>query len=156
MAKKSFLIKFVIFASCYNAFSVGTNNVANVVGPLIGSGDIPILPVLFICACFFGSGSFMFSGPLKTAGDKIVPLGLLTASVISLISGSLMIVASSLGIPQSFVMLKMGAIFAISSLKDGHEATFANPLTKKTLYTWTINPIITFLVSWGLAFVFLK
>jgi sulfate permease len=29
---------FVIIASCYNAFSVGTNNVANAVGPLAGAG----------------------------------------------------------------------------------------------------------------------
>lgn len=150
------LVKFVIVASCYNAFAVGTNNVANVVGPIIASGKLTFAPVLFVFACMFGVGAGVFSGPIKMAGEKIVPLGLLTASVISFISGSLMIIASVLGIPQSFVMLKMGAIFAISSLKDGHQTTFANPLTRKTLYSWTINPALTFFLSWGLSFLIIK
>ena len=54
-----------------------------------------------------------------------------------------------------FFALNMGAIFAISSLKDGHGRTFDKPLTKRTLYTWTINPIITFFVSLGLSYVIL-
>ncbi len=148
------LKKFVIAANCYNAFSVGTNNVANVVGPLIALGKFAFSPAFFIFACFYGLGAFVFRGSLKTAGDRIVPLGLLTASVISVISGTLMLVASMLGIPQSFVMLKMGAIFAVSSLKDGHESTFSNPLTQKTLYTWIINPTITFFMSYGLMWFF--
>ncbi|MCA9399642.1 MAG: inorganic phosphate transporter, partial [Candidatus Omnitrophica bacterium] len=110
---------FVIITSCYNAFSVGTNNVANVVGPLLAATNIPIISLLIIFAVFYGLGAFVFSGPIKTAGNKIVPLGLLTASMISLVSGTLMLIASIVGIPQSFVMLKMGALFAISTLKDG-------------------------------------
>jgi len=144
---------FVIMMSCYNAFAVGTNNVANVAGPLMGSADVLTLrDLLIIFALVYGAGSFTFTEPIKTAGHKIIPLGLLTASIISLVSGTLMIFASVFGVPQSFVMLKMGAIFAVSSLKDGHDSTFNKPLTKRTLYTWTINPIITFFVSLGLAY----
>jgi len=142
---------FVIVASCYNAFSVGTNNVANVVGPLIRDSSISLFHLLLIFAIVYGSGAFVFTGPIKTAGHKIVPMGLLTASIIALVSGTLMIVASMLGVPQSFVMLKMGAVFAISSLKHGETVTFANPITQKMLYTWTINPVITFFFSYGLA-----
>ncbi|VAX35034.1 hypothetical protein MNBD_UNCLBAC01-1798 [hydrothermal vent metagenome] len=151
---KEKLKRFVICANCYNAFSVGTNNVANVVGPLMALGKFTLSPMLIIFALFYGTGAFIFKGSLKTAGDKIVPLGLLTATIISIVSGTLMIIASSLGVPQSFVMLKMGAIFAVSSLKEGHSATFNNPLTKKTLYTWTINPVITFFLSYGLMKIF--
>jgi len=150
------LKKFVLFASCYNAFSVGTNNVANVVGPLIASMDAPAMANLFLFAIFYGIGAFVFQGPLKTAGNKIVPLGLSTAAIISLVSGTLMIIASIFGVPQSFVMLQMGAIFAISSLKHGKLATFNHPLTRKTLYTWTINPIITFFLSYAMAWLLLR
>jgi phosphate/sulfate permease len=147
---------FVIIASCYNAFAVGTNNVANVVGPLMGSaGVFTLYDLLFFFAIVYGAGAFIFVGPIKTASQEIVPLGLLTASIMSLVSGTLMILASAFGVPQSFVMLQMGAIFAVSSLKDGHGPTFNKPLTKRTLYTWTINPIITFFVSLGLSYVIL-
>ena len=129
---------------------MGTNNVANIVGPFLALGKFSLSPILFIFAFFYGLGAFVFRGSIKTAGNKIVPLGLLTASIISVISGTLMIIASMFGIPQSFVMLKMGAIFAVSSLKDGTESTFNNPITQKTLYTWIINPIVTFFLSYGL------
>jgi len=142
----------VIVLACYSAFAVGTNNVANVVGPLMGSiGALTLNKLLILFALFYGMGAFIFTEPIKTAGQKIIPLGLLTASIISLVSGTLMLFASVFGVPQSFVMLKMGAIFAISSLKDEQQSTFRKPLTKRTLYTWIINPIITFFISLGLS-----
>ena len=142
----------VIVLACYSAFAVGTNNVANVVGPLMGSMEaLTINQLLILFALVYGTGAFIFTEPIKTAGQKIIPLGLLTASIISLVSGTLMLFASAFGVPQSFVMLKMGAIFAVSSLKDEQQSTFQKPLTKRTLYAWTINPIITFFISLGLS-----
>ena len=151
------LKNFVIIMSCYNAFAIGTNNVANIAGPLIGLSDtFALRDVLIVFALLYGAGAFIFTGPIKTASHKIVPLGLLTASIISLVSGTLMIIASAFGVPQSFVMLNMGAIFAVASLKEGHSLTFSKPLTKSILYTWTINPLITFFMSWGLSYAFLQ
>lgn len=150
--QRSKLRKFVVIASCYNAFSVGTNNVGNVVGPMISESGIPLISLLMIFAVLYGGGAYVFTGPIKTAGNKIVPLGLLTASIISFISGTLMIIASAWGVPQSFVMLQMGALFAVSSLKHGTEYTFKNPVIRKTFYTWTINPIVTLFISYGLSF----
>jgi len=148
---KKKLKMFVIVMACYSAFAVGTNNVANVVGPLMGSMEALTLNKLLIYfALVYGAGAFVFTAPIKTAGQKIIPLGLLTASIISMVSGTLMLFASVFGVPQSFVMLKMGAIFAVSSLKDEQQSTFQKPITKRTLYAWTINPIITFFISLGL------
>jgi sulfate permease len=145
---------FVIIASCYNAFSVGTNNVANVVGPLTGADIISNISGLALIAPIFGVGSLVFSGPLKTTSEKIVPLGLLTATIISLVTGTLMIVASLLGVPQSFVMIKVASVFAISGLKNGHKLTFANPITRKTYITWIVTPIIAVIISYVLALSF--
>jgi len=147
----------VIIMSCYGAFAVGTNNVANVVGPIMGSMEaLTLNNLLILFAGIYGVGAFIFTEPIKTAGQKIIPLGLLTASIVSMVSGTLMLVASAFGVPQSFVMLKMGAIFAVSSLKDGEQSTFQKPLIKRILYAWTINPIITFLISLGLSYMVIK
>lgn len=142
---------FVIIASCYNAFSVGTNNVANAVGPLAGAGVVPPILGLILIAPLFGLGGVVFHGPLETTGGKIVPLGLLTATLICLVSGTLMIIASIFGVPQSFVMIKLAAVFAVSGLKNGHRLTFNNPATKKTYLTWIITPLIALLMSYLLA-----
>ena len=142
---------FVIAASCYNAFSVGTNNVANAVGPLAGAGLIGKTLGLAVVAPIFGLGSLAFGGSLETASEKIVPLGLLTATIICIVTGTLMITASLLGIPQSFVMIKVASLFAISGLKNGHKLMLSNPVTKKTYITWIVTPIIATLISYLLA-----
>ncbi len=145
---------FVIIASCYTAFSVGANNVANAVGPLSGVGIIGKTAGLVLIAPIFGLGSLVFQGSLKTTGEKIVPLGLLTATIILLVTGTLMVTASLLGVPQSFVMIKVAAVFAISGLKNGHKLTFTNPLTKKTYLSWIITPLIAVMISYVLLALF--
>lgn len=142
------LKKFVVLSSCYNAFSVGANNVANAVGPLSGAGLIAPYAGLALVAPVFGLGGYVFKNSLQTVGEKIVPLGLLTATIISLVTGTLMIIASVCGIPQSFVMIKLASVFAICSLKDGHLCTVKHPIAKKISFTWIITP----LVSLGLSF----
>ncbi|MFH1996909.1 MAG: inorganic phosphate transporter [Candidatus Omnitrophota bacterium] len=139
---------FVIAASCYNAFSVGANNAANAAGPLAGANVIGVMPALAASSVLFGAGSFVFHHSLRTTGKKIVPLGLLTATIICLVTGTLMIAASLLGVPQSFVMIKVAAVMAIGGLKNGHRTTFANPATKKTYITWIVTPLIAVILSY--------
>lgn len=142
------LALFVIIASCYNAFSVGTNNVSNAVGPLVGAGLLDVTLGLAFIAPMFGCGGVVFDKVLTSTSDDIVPLGLLTATIICFVCGSLMIVASLLGIPQSFVMIKVAAVIAISGLKDGHAITFRNPTIRKTCMTWMITPFLSVLLSY--------
>jgi len=59
-----------------------------------------------------------------------------------------MVIASILGVPQSFVMIKVASVFAISGLKNGHRLTFANPITKKIYLTWIITPVIAMMISY--------
>lgn len=142
------LKKFVLIASCYNAFAIGSNNVPNVAGPIVGSGILPSIFALGLFGILFGIGGSIFHGPLRTASTGIVPIGLMTATIISFVSGTLLIVASSLGIPQSFAMIKMSSIFAIGSLKDGHTTTFSNPNTYKTYIVWIISPVISLITAY--------
>ncbi|HDL64567.1 MAG TPA: hypothetical protein ENH12_04170 [Proteobacteria bacterium] len=139
---------FVILASCYNAFACGSNNVANVVGPLAGAQIVSPLLGLALLAPIFGLGGLVFPGMLKTAAEKIVPLGLLTATLLCLVSGTLMLLSSSLGIPQSFVMVKMSSLFAIGSLKAEDRAIWKNPLIVKTSLAWVVMPVIATVVSY--------
>ena len=150
------LKKIVILTSCYKAFAQGSNNVANAVGPLVAAGMVGTTQGLWILGLIFGIGAFTFGGPLKTSGEKIVPLGLLTATIINLVSGTITLVASKLGVPLPTVIVYTIAIFAVSSIKDGTHSTLKKPLTRKTFFTWCINPVITLMVSYLLSKVFLR
>jgi len=138
-----------ILVSCYVAFAIGANNVANAVGPLFGSGILGILPGLIFISPIFGLGArFMGKGPLETAGREIVPLGIFSSILVSFVTATLLLFASILGIPQSLVQLNICSIFAISSLKNGHKSTLDSYITKKTFIIWAVTPLLSVLISY--------
>lgn len=140
---------FAFLVSCYVAFAIGANNVGNVVGPLFGAGIVGISLGLILFSPFFGVGAwFMGKGTIQTAGKDIVPLGLVSSSLVSIVTATLLIFASILGIPQSLVQLNIFAIFAISCLKNGHQSTAESQVTRKTLVVWMITPVISMVISY--------
>jgi len=143
-----------ILVSCYVAFAIGSNNVANAVGPLFGAGIVGIIPGLIMVAPIFGLGAgLMGKGNLDTAGKEIVPLGMLSSTIVAFVTATLLIFASSLGIPQSLVQLNMCSIFAISSLKNGHKSTIDSYIAKKTFIVWAVTPLLSVAISYLLLFV---
>jgi phosphate/sulfate permease len=139
--------------SCYVAFAIGSNNVANAVGPLFGAGVIGLLPGLLLISPLFGAGAFTLGrGPLETAGKEIVPLGVFSSTLVSFITATLLIAASLMGIPQSLVQLNILSLFAISCLKNGHKSTIGLHITKKTLVIWMVTPLLAMGISYLLFF----
>jgi sulfate permease len=146
-----------LVVSCYVAFAIGTNNVANAVGPLFGAGMVGIVPGLLLVAPFFGIGAWLMGkGPLETASSEIVPLGKISGTLVSFVTATLLIFASVLGIPQSLVQLNLASIFAISCVKNGHKYTLDQHLTRKTFIIWAITPILSTVMSYLLSYIFLK
>ena len=143
-------IKIVAVAvSCYVAFAIGSNNVANAVGPIFGAGIIGVSQGLSLVSPLFGLGAYiMGKGPLETAGRDIVPLGIFSCTVVSLVTATLLLVASSVGIPQSLVQLNMCSIFAVSSLKNAHSPAWSSRTTKKTFFIWAVAPVISIGISY--------
>ncbi|MFH1046399.1 MAG: anion permease [Candidatus Omnitrophota bacterium] len=141
-------------ASCYVAFAIGSNNVANAVGPLFGAGLIGVLPGLIVISPVFGLGAyFLGKGPLETAGKEIVPLGVFSSVIVSFVTATLLLFASFLGIPQSLVQLNICSIFAISSLKNGHRPTLDLQITRKTFIIWAVSPVLSLLISYLALFI---
>src|SRR3989339_869240 len=146
---KRILKKLSVLAGCYVAFAIGSNNVANAVGPLVAGGIIKnIFSGLFFIGLLFMFGA-MFWGKktMCTIGEEIVPFGLVTVIVVNFITATLLIFASALGIPQSLVQLNSASIFAISHTKNGFYQTASHKVTKKTFLVWIISPLIAFISS---------
>lgn len=138
-----------LIASCYVAFAIGTNNVANAVGPLYGAGILGLYSGLILIAPLFGIGAWLMGkGTLETAGREIVPLGPVSGTLVSFVTATLLIFASVLGIPQSLVQLNLAAIFSISCVKNGHRYTLDQHLTRKTFMVWAITPLISIGLSY--------
>ncbi|OGC07103.1 hypothetical protein A3H38_03555 [candidate division WOR-1 bacterium RIFCSPLOWO2_02_FULL_46_20] len=144
-----------LLSSFYIAFAAGTNNVANAVGPLAGAGLVDPLKGLAIVGLLFGLGGLVFGQRIMTTvGQEIVPLGLISASLINLVTASLLIFASVLGIPQSLVQLQALSVMAIGAIK--HERhIMTQTVSRRIFLTWAITPTLAFISGFVLTKVFI-
>lgn len=155
---ESYILKgLIIVMSLYVAFSIGTNNVANAVGPISSLSfnilDIPetnyphilILATLIVAPCF-GIGSSLFGHKIvKNTGKEIVLFGRIEAVIIAFISATLLLTASLIkGIPTSLVQLNVGAIIGIGVAKLGFRNIFKKTEVNKFFIMWIIAPMISF------------
>ncbi|MCL4482424.1 MAG: inorganic phosphate transporter [Bacteroidetes bacterium] len=155
----------VIVTSCYVAFSIGSNNVANAAGPITSmitnelhinptSSNFLLIMILstLIIAPAFAIGSSIFGHRLMVkTGTEILTIGKVEASMISFVTASLLLVASvTRGIPTSLVQLNTFAILALSVSKFGWKETFSKKVVKQFWLIWLIAPLIAFIISYFL------
>ena len=152
----------LIFASLYVAFSIGANNVANAAAPIAsltinqaGLGQIEnltpiiILSVLIVAPCFAIGSSLLGEKGTEATGKEIVAIGPFEATVIALIVGSLLLLASvTKGIPTSLVQLNGGAFIALSISRYGVKRTFSNATVKRFFVVWGIAPAGAFFLTY--------
>jgi len=152
----------VIVMSCYVAFAIGSNNVANASGPIasmtmneLGIEDdgrnrilIMILATLIIAPSFGIGSSFFGHKIVKQTGKGIFLFGPVEAIIISFITASLLLLASIVkGIPSSLVQLNTAAIVGIGVSRLGFKNIFRKTAVNKFFAVWIIAPIFAFLFS---------
>ncbi|MCW3788107.1 inorganic phosphate transporter [Plebeiibacterium sediminum] len=156
----------LVIMSLFVAFSIGTNNVANAVGPMASLTfnvlnvrqeyyvHVLILATLIIAPCF-GIGSSLFGhSVVKNTGKEIVLFGKIEAAIIAFISASLLLTASLIkGIPTSLVQLNVGAIIGIGVAKLGYKNIFRKTAVNKFFIIWMVSPAIAFSLSYLLVFI---
>ncbi len=138
-----------IGGGCYVAVANGSNNVANIVGPLSASGLVSASLGLLLVAPIFGVGAALVRGPADTMGKGIVPFGPVTAALTSVVVGSLLLFASSQGIPQSLVQLQAACVLAVSRVKEGSFELMPQTELGKVLGVWLGAPLVAALSTWA-------
>ena len=152
-----------IACSCYVAFSIGSNNVANAAGPIssllrneIGINDeVSALMLSLICillvAPWFGIGGSMLGGRvLSTTGKDMVEIGPSSAALVSVVTASLLLFASlTRGIPASLVQMNTFAIMAIGYV-NRDRANIKKSVVLKLWVIWLAAPVIAFVIAFTL------
>ena len=154
-----------IGSSCYVAFSIGSNNVANAAGPLTSllanafrvPPDDPDmfligLATLIVVAPWFGIGSSLMGERVtRTTSQEIVPFGPLGATFIATLTATLLLLASlTHGIPTSLVQLNTACIIAIGVVKAGFKQTATETAVPRLLMVWAVAPVFSFACAFGL------
>lgn len=144
------LVILLVLSGCYEAFSAGMNNVANAVGPLVGAGLISKTPAIFWGGLFVALGALLLGGRvLETNAKKITKLSLLQGSMVSLTSGTLVILASSFGLPVPLTQATTMAIFGIGATKNGLNL-WKSDIVKQIIKVWITSPVSSMVVSYFL------
>lgn len=134
------------------AFSIGANDMANSVAPLVGSG---VMKYRYAVALFAAS---MMAGALvqgymviKTLGRGVVselePLG---ASVASLAAFAWIMLATVRGLPISTTHSMVGAILGVGTaymLLDGRSVTVNFDVITRILMSWVLSPLCAMAVA---------
>ncbi len=147
--------------SCYVAFSIGSNNVANAAAPIaslfrndIGLDEgVSVLMLSLICillvAPWFGIGASMLGGRvLATTAKDMLSIGPMGAALVSVVTATLLLLASSLrGIPSSLVQMNVFAIMALGCLRKGRGDGLKKTVMAKMFATWLAAPAMAFLLA---------
>jgi sulfate permease len=146
--------KFIIVHDTYAGFSVGTNNVANVVAPLIGSLGMSHLFWFLAISPLFGLGAYLGGERvIRSVSKDIIPVGEFSATIVSFITATFVIIASLLGLPTPYVQFTTFSLLGISCVKDGFKNTLKKSIVKRILWVWILVPIFTALLSFGMHYI---
>ncbi len=158
-------LKFIlILSSLYVAFSIGANNVANAAAPIasltanqLGQENIqdflPIIisSILIVSPCFAIGSSLLGHKVTKNTGKEIVEVSLFSATLIALLTASLLLIASVVkGIPTSLVQLNVAAFIALSISKNGFKHTYRNKVVRRYFTVWAITPVFAYFLTFTL------
>lgn len=158
----------LILSSLYVAFSIGANNVANAAAPIASLTanelnkssienflPIIILSVLIVAPCFAIGSSLLGHKVTETTGKEIVEVSPFYATIIAIITATLLLLASlTKGIPTSLVQLNGAAFIALSISKNGFKNTFINKTVKRFFIVWAIAPIFSYFLTYILLMIF--
>ena len=103
----------VVSIGCLMAFSSGTSNIANAIAPLVGAGVDIDLMILLGCGAVAVGAFTIARRTLDTLGNDITELPLTAAIVVAVISSTIVIGLSAIGIPASFVIIATTSIVGL-------------------------------------------
>lgn len=152
----TFLVIGAIFGA-YMAMNIGANDVANNVGPAVGSRALTLTGAILIAAIFESLGSFIAGGDVvKTIKDGIINPALIAnpdifvwAMTAALLSGALWLnFATSIGAPVSTTHSIVGGVMGAGIAAAGFSIVDWNTVSK-IVASWIISPLLGGFVAAG-------
>jgi PiT family inorganic phosphate transporter len=130
----------IIVAGCYGAYSLGSNNVANVTGVYVGSGLLSAGMASLIGGISIAFGSLTYGKKvMMTVGKGIAPLDPFSAFVTILALSFTLHIFTQIGVPVSSSQAIVGAVVGVG-IVGGLRTVSAKVVTKITA-GWFMTPL---------------
>lgn len=143
----------LVVAGAYGAYSLGANNVANVIGVFVEAGMFEPQLGGIIGGMAIGLGIFFSRGVMETLGRRITALTPLTALITVIAHSITLYIFARIGIPVSSSQAIVGAVLGIGLVKGTNMMDFE--MAKKILFGWIGTPSIAFVIGMILNLIFL-
>ncbi len=139
----------VIFSGILVAFSLGTNNIGNVVGVLEVNSVLGTVPSVVLGAVGITIGAFLFSqGVILSIGKRITTLDPLRAFVSQLATALSVLVCTAIGIPVSLSQAMVGSVMGCGLTKG--RAYINKGFMLKVVASWALCPLLSGLTMYVL------
>jgi len=136
----------IVLVTCYGAFSLGANNVANVTGVYVKSGLLSPFAAALFGSLAIALGIMTFSKRvIRTVGSGLVPLDPFAALVVILAESITLNIYAMIGVPVSASQAVVGAVVGIGLVK-GMKTIDARQLVR-VLFGWLGTPTIACALS---------
>lgn len=147
---------FVTVSGCYMAFSAGSNSLAKAVGPVVGAGILSSHMAALIGGLSMAFGALIVGHRLlHTVGKGITSIDPLKATLVELVCGTLLLIASFSGVPVSLAEIVTCSVIGFGAAHSGILLTTRNRHVRLMYSLWPVCPLITAAISYGLAALFL-
>jgi len=131
----------IVLVTCYGAFSLGANNVANVTGVYVKSGLLSPSTAAIFGSLAIALGILTFSRRvIRTVGSGLVPLDPFAALVVVLAEAITLNVYALIGVPVSASQAVVGAVIGIGLVKG--VKTIDGRALVRVLFGWLGTPVI--------------
>jgi inorganic phosphate transporter, PiT family len=137
----------ILISGCYGAYTLGSNNVANVTGVYVGSGLLEPGAAGLIGGLAIAAGVLTFSRRvMMTVGKGIAPLDPFTAFVTVLAGALTLHLFTQVGIPVSSSQAVVGAVLGVGLV--GGIRTVSPRILIRIGMGWIVTPISAGIRSW--------
>ncbi len=141
----------VMAASCYMALGIGMNNVGNAVTTLVGGGHLEVGPAVLFGGLLMAAGGMTIGRRLvSTTGREIARLCLLKGTLVSVVTATLIIMASRFGLPTSYVQTSTLAVLGVGASTIPLGELLGQRIIRRIGLIWLASPALAFLASFWL------
>lgn len=143
----------ILVAGCYGAYTLGSNNVANVTGVYVGSGTMTPEAASLIGGLSIAVGVLTYSRKvMMTIGKGIVPLDPFSALIVVLAEALTLHFFTQIGVPVSSSQAVVGAVVGVGLVGDVQTVSF-KMLTRISI-GWMLTPIAGGVITYFLITLF--
>ena len=139
--KPQWLGMLLTVSGCLMAFSWGANDVANAVGPLVGSGVVSPFTGALLGGVAMGLGVITWGARvMETVGERITKLVPATALAAETAAAVNILIFTFLGLPASSSHTIVGTVFGAGLMQDRQKVNYS--VLVEIFVAWLVTPLV--------------